>query len=204
MLASTVNVSYFVSVKLSGHSNYYVWKTLMLYLIESHDLLHILEGVIGDDYDTFKNYNNLVNGWIFGTMNNQVLNDFVHLSFVPYIWRKLESAFRNPPATSYREGDSWNIRTEDMKYAQTSNVNVSNFVSVKLSGHNNYKIWMAQMLCLIESQGLLHIIKYRTNIGNPMTKIYNNLVKGWIFGTMNDQVPMNSYTCLRYHIYGGN
>ncbi|KAI7748766.1 hypothetical protein M8C21_014988, partial [Ambrosia artemisiifolia] len=188
MLALSVNVSDFVSVKLSGHNNYGVWKTLMLYLIESHDLLYIIEGIIGGDYETFRNYNNLVNGWIFSTMNNHVLCDFVHLTFVPYIWRKLESTFRNPPTTNYREGDLWNIRTEDMKYVQASNVNVSNFVSVKLSGHDNYKIWKAQMVCLIESQGLIHITEHKSNVGNPMTKIYNNLVKGWIFGTMNDEV----------------
>lgn len=50
------------------------------------------------------------------------------------------------------------LRIEDLEYMQASNVNVSNFVSVKLSGEENYEIWKAQMLCLKESQQMRGII----------------------------------------------
>ncbi|KAJ0800108.1 hypothetical protein HanPI659440_Chr03g0099211 [Helianthus annuus] len=85
--------------------------------------------------------------------------------------------------------------TEDVKYRLTSNVNVSNFVSVKLSGRINYKIWKAQMLCLIKSQALLHIIDAENSDpgskGVHMIAQYDQLVKGWIFGTMGDHVLNN-------------
>nr|GEY20690.1 ankyrin repeat-containing protein [Tanacetum cinerariifolium] len=47
---------------------------------------------------------------------------------------------------------------EDLKFMQASNVNVFNFVSVKLSSQYNYHIWKAQMLCLMESQLMRGII----------------------------------------------
>ncbi|KAJ0942206.1 hypothetical protein HanPSC8_Chr03g0089211 [Helianthus annuus] len=78
------------------------------------------------------------------------------------------------------------------QYIQALTVNVSNFVSVKLSGRSNYKIWKAQMLCLIKSQVLLHIIDanhpFPGDKGVHMIEQYNELVKGWIFGSVNENV----------------
>ncbi|KAI7757481.1 LOW QUALITY PROTEIN: hypothetical protein M8C21_019272 [Ambrosia artemisiifolia] len=82
--------------------------------------------------------------------------------------------------------------THDLKFMMASNVNVSNFVSVKLSGCSNYNIWKAQMLCLIESQVLLHILNgeqlFPVDKGTHMISQYDKLVKGWIFGSVNEKV----------------
>ncbi|XP_076927540.1 uncharacterized protein LOC143591122 [Bidens hawaiensis] len=81
---------------------------------------------------------------------------------------------------------------EDLKYSQALSVNVSNFVSVKLSGLSNYEIWKAQMLCLIKSQALLHIIDAENHFpedkGVHMIAQYDELVKGWIFSSMKEKV----------------
>ncbi|KVH87478.1 hypothetical protein Ccrd_025264 [Cynara cardunculus var. scolymus] len=49
-------------------------------------------------------------------------------------------------------------RIEDLKYLYASNVNVSNFVSEKLSGHRKYHVWKAQMVCLMETQKMHGIV----------------------------------------------
>ncbi|MFS8019383.1 hypothetical protein Hanom_Chr15g01403181 [Helianthus anomalus] len=86
--------------------------------------------------------------------------------------------------------DTWlepvvSASTQDRKYIQALNVNLSNFISVKLSGKSNYPIWKIQMLCLINSQKLLHVIHGET-LGIPDK--YDTLVKGWIFSTTSEQL----------------
>ncbi|KAI3701567.1 hypothetical protein L6452_26747 [Arctium lappa] len=81
---------------------------------------------------------------------------------------------------------------EDLKYLCASNVNVCNFVSVKLSGDRKYLIWKAQMLCLMESQKMRGIVD--TNFESPgamtegIKKQYDSLLKGWIFGSLSEDV----------------
>ncbi|XP_076911848.1 uncharacterized protein LOC143569953 [Bidens hawaiensis] len=193
-----VTVSNFVSVKLSGHNNYHIWKAQMICLLESLELLHIINAdypfPVGKGVHMILQYDKLVKGWIFGSMEEKVLKDFIDYSSVQSIWRQLETRFNRP--ISYTEGDSVDVSAlrEDLKYIQVSNVNVSNFVSVKLSGYNNHRIWKAQMMCLLESQELLHIIEVKArsllslDFCGHITKKYDNLVKGWILGTMNDQL----------------
>ncbi|MFS7920881.1 putative ankyrin repeat-containing domain-containing protein [Helianthus anomalus] len=198
MQALNVSISNFVSVKLSGRSNYNIWKLQMLCLIKSQELLHIIHDKIFRESDK---YDNLVRGWIFSTMNEQLLNYFTNTdNLVEYsakqVWVKLKSVFDQPKTDSDGEGDSWDTYdvyapAQDLKYVQALNVNVSNFVSVKLSGQNNYNIWKVQMLGLIESQQLLQITKKEHGGGNKINGNYHNLVKGWIFSTMNDQVLKN-------------
>ncbi|MFS7917553.1 hypothetical protein Hanom_Chr03g00190391 [Helianthus anomalus] len=105
MLASNVNVSKFVLVKLSGPSNYDVWKSQMLCLIESHNLLHIIHAEIrfpGDGDPMTQKYDKLVKGWIFDTMSDQVIKEFIDYDSVQYLWTELESTF----TTSDTEGTS--------------------------------------------------------------------------------------------------
>ncbi|GKB65577.1 ankyrin repeat-containing protein, partial [Tanacetum coccineum] len=84
---------------------------------------------------------------------------------------------------------------ELLRYMQASNVNVSNFVSVKLSSQGNYHLWKAQMLCLIESQMMRGIIDAKYRMPGDMTvniaKKYDNLLRGWIFGTLKEEVLEN-------------
>nr|GEZ22925.1 hypothetical protein [Tanacetum cinerariifolium] len=79
-----------------------------------------------------------------------------------------------------------------LEYTRASNVNVSNFVSVKLSGHSNYEIWNSQMVCLMESQNMGGIVKHRYDSpaakSSKIIKLYNNLLKGWILGSLDEKV----------------
>ncbi|KAF5812967.1 putative ankyrin repeat-containing domain-containing protein [Helianthus annuus] len=186
MLASNINVSSFVTEKLSGRSNYRIWSAQMRCFLMSQGLLCIVEKGL----PLWKNKGNmegeyecLVRCWIFSSVNEKVLKDLLEKHNSEYLetkvlWRKLYA--------SYMPDDS---DTEDvpavLDFWQASNVNVSNFVSMKLSGCSNYNIWKAQMLCLIQSRELLHIIDAAYDF--PGDK-YDNLVKGWIFGSMNEKV----------------
>ncbi|KAI7749463.1 hypothetical protein M8C21_020048 [Ambrosia artemisiifolia] len=184
-LKSNVNVSSFVSVKLSDHSNYNIWRDQMLSLLESHCLLHTIQICFPWDKDdpVTQKYDILVRDWILSTMNEEQRRKYAMYGLVQLMWRNIELTFDE---------------TEDLKYMEASNVNVSNFVSVKLSGRSNYKIWKDQMVCLLESHNLLHIIHmegFGWDEDGPMTQKYGNLVRGWILSTMNDE------ECHKYRIY---
>lgn len=56
---------------------------------------------------------------------------------------------------------------------------------MKLYGKSNYDIWKAQMLCLLESQALLHIISEEYSFPGDQ---YDKLVTGWIIGSMDDKL----------------
>ncbi|KAI7746973.1 hypothetical protein M8C21_018815 [Ambrosia artemisiifolia] len=192
--ALNVDVSNYVSEKLLGKINYHTWMTEMLYLIESHELLHIIHAEARFPQDktdpTTKKYDSLVRGWILSTMNDEEQHKYRMYRSVQLMWRKLESTFTYQPETSNSNTgdtkDALSNETKDLKYVQlNSNVNVSNFVLEKLSGHNNYNIWRAQMLCLLESHSLLHVIH---DIDLFEDNKYDELVKGWIFHTMNDEL----------------
>ncbi|KAF5813007.1 hypothetical protein HanXRQr2_Chr03g0093171 [Helianthus annuus] len=151
----------------------------MLRLIESQDLLHVIHINIRF---TKSECDNLVKYWILGSMNKELLKDFTDCDSARDLWTKLESHFT--------DGDSWpdsfvSASTQDLKYTQASTVNVSNFISVKLSGQSNYPIWKLQMLFLIKSQELVHLIQQE---GLRILVKYDNLVKGWIFCTMSEDL----------------
>ncbi|KAM0017486.1 putative ankyrin repeat-containing domain, PGG domain, ankyrin repeat-containing domain superfamily [Helianthus debilis subsp. tardiflorus] len=82
----------------------------MLRLIWSQGLHQITKDGAGGGDSITENYHNLVQGWIFSTMNDQVLEDF-YLKFdfdVPSLWSQLESTFGNPLQRSdiYGQEDS--------------------------------------------------------------------------------------------------
>ncbi|GKE41017.1 hypothetical protein Tco_1464422 [Tanacetum coccineum] len=78
------------------------------------------------------------------------------------------------------------------EYMHTSNVNVSNFVSVKLSGPRNYQIWKGQLLSLLDHLMIRDIVENRENWfkskSEDLVKKYDILLKGWILGSLNEQV----------------
>ncbi|KAJ9536771.1 hypothetical protein OSB04_un000075 [Centaurea solstitialis] len=80
----------------------------------------------------------------------------------------------------------------DLEYLHASNTNVSNFVSVRLSGDNNYQLWKTQMLCLMGTHdmcGLVDAAFDDLRASSPkIKKQYDNLLKGWIFGSISEGV----------------
>ncbi|KAI7738478.1 hypothetical protein M8C21_030392 [Ambrosia artemisiifolia] len=194
--ALNVDVSNFISEKLEDERNYYTWKNEMLSLIRSHEFLHIIHAEEArfpwDEGDPMtQKYDSLVRGWILNTMNDNQHNKYRRYRSVQLMWRRLESTFTYQPETSNsntgdtkgilecNEDDSSN-ETEDLKYMK-SNVNIYDFVSVKLSGRSNYNIRKDQMLRLLQSHSLLHIIDEEApsqqDKDDSMTKKYDSLVR---------------------------
>ena len=97
LYASNVNFSIFVSEKLSGSRNYHVWKVQMVCLMESQKMGGIVDdtfygpGAILDD--TIKQYDNLLKGWIFGSLSEDVLSIVVNLKSARAVWEKLKSIY---------------------------------------------------------------------------------------------------------------
>ncbi|GJT93093.1 hypothetical protein Tco_1081938 [Tanacetum coccineum] len=84
------------------------------------------------------------------------------------------------------------------EYMHASNVNVSNFVPVKLSGQSNYRMWKAQMLSFLDKLMIRDIVENRENWfkskSEDFVKKYDILLKGWILGSLNEGL-------LRYFDY---
>ncbi|KAJ0619069.1 putative ankyrin repeat-containing domain, PGG domain, ankyrin repeat-containing domain superfamily [Helianthus annuus] len=82
--------------------------------------------------------------------------------------------------------------TQDLNYLYASIANVSNFVSVKLSGNNNYHVWKSQMLCLLDSNNMGGIVDSTfvgpTNSDTNIVRQYDSLARGWIFGSVSEGV----------------
>ncbi|KAJ0710293.1 putative transferase, protein kinase RLK-Pelle-RLCK-VIIa-2 family [Helianthus annuus] len=83
-------------------------------------------------------------------------------------------------------------RIQDYVYLCAINTNVSNFVSVKLSGSHNYLLWKAQMVCLLDSKNMCGIVDSTFATprfsGTEIMRQYDSLVRGWIFGSVTDDV----------------
>ncbi|KAD6454893.1 hypothetical protein E3N88_09599 [Mikania micrantha] len=69
-----------VTMKLSGRDTYDVWKTQMLCLFESHDMLRFIQLKTLDGYneDLWKRSDALVKGWILGSLSDQTLKSVVN------------------------------------------------------------------------------------------------------------------------------
>ncbi|KAK1418447.1 hypothetical protein QVD17_27592 [Tagetes erecta] len=90
-------------------------------------------------------------------------------------------------------------RIQDYEYLYASNTNVSNFVSVKLSSNGNYVLWKAQMLCLLDSIGMCGVVDATfvrssdCGMHDETIRKYDSLVKGWIFGSVSEDVLVDIY-----------
>ncbi|KAJ0520243.1 putative ankyrin repeat-containing domain-containing protein [Helianthus annuus] len=71
---SHVSVQSFVTVKLSDKCMYPLWKTQMLRLLESHDMLGFINESsmqVGDEQKLWNRSDALVHGWILGSLSEQ-------------------------------------------------------------------------------------------------------------------------------------
>ncbi|KAF3785099.1 hypothetical protein EJ110_NYTH29066 [Nymphaea thermarum] len=105
-----LNVSNFVSLKLT-HSNFLLWKTQILALIESQDMEGFLTGstpappnsiidpadpqnlISNPKFESWRRSDRLVKGWITGTLSESVLGLVVGLNSSQEIWSTLIDAF---------------------------------------------------------------------------------------------------------------
>ncbi|KAD4177972.1 hypothetical protein E3N88_26563 [Mikania micrantha] len=80
---------------------------------------------------------------------------------------------------------------KELAYLYASNANVSNFVSVRLSGDRNYHLWKTQMLCLLKAHDMRDLVEDSptpTHSSSKMKEKYDSLLKGWIFGSLSEDV----------------
>ncbi|XP_023731470.1 uncharacterized protein LOC111879232 isoform X1 [Lactuca sativa] len=99
-------------------------------------------------------------------------------------------------------------------YPYPSNLSATGFTTVKLSGRDEYGMWKTQMLCLLESHGMLGFIdgtlmcpqpisiSGKEKVGDHQThyrlwRRSDALVKGWIFGSLSK--PTLGYVLDRLH-----
>ncbi|KAJ0687627.1 putative ankyrin repeat-containing domain, PGG domain, retrotransposon Copia-like protein [Helianthus annuus] len=96
----TVNVANFISVKLSGHTNYPLWRTQMLCLIEGHDLLGFIDGTLDpppetspEKYHWWRRSDALVRGWMLGFLTEDILTGTIGFKTARTIWMHLEASY---------------------------------------------------------------------------------------------------------------
>lgn len=81
---------------------------------------------------------------------------------------------------------------DDANYTRASNVTLSNFVSVKLSGKSNYDMWKAQMECLMKIHKMRGLImkdkELPVNKNIELRERYEVLLNGWLIGSLSDKI----------------
>ncbi|XP_060198746.1 uncharacterized protein LOC132627420 isoform X2 [Lycium barbarum] len=90
---STLNIANFVTIKLSNSSNYRLWKTQMLCLLESQELVGFIDGTLIQpmlDYLKWKRSDRLVKGWILGFLTEEILQNVADKVSARDVWLKLE------------------------------------------------------------------------------------------------------------------
>nr|XP_043631469.1 uncharacterized protein LOC122602921 [Erigeron canadensis] len=186
-----VNTANFVSIKLSDKMNYRSWQAQMTCLLEGHGMLGFIDGTIKctqrkPEYKEWKRSDTLVKGWIFGSLTQDVMNKVVGLDTSHHVWKKLNNNYDILAAPSVGN-------QEVQLYPYPTHVNTANFVSIKLWGKTNYHSWKKQMICLLESHGMLGFIDGTIKCTQRKAeykewKRSDTLVKGWIFGSLTENV----------------
>ncbi|XP_059281680.1 uncharacterized protein LOC132035423 isoform X2 [Lycium ferocissimum] len=99
---STLNVANFVTIKLSDSSNYRLWKAQMLCLLRSQELFGFVDGTIqppnehgngaiaNQDYCKWEKSDQLVKGWIFGSLAKEMLQNVAEKVSARDVWLELE------------------------------------------------------------------------------------------------------------------
>ncbi|KAM0036890.1 putative ankyrin repeat-containing domain-containing protein [Helianthus debilis subsp. tardiflorus] len=99
LYASNTNVSNFVSVKLSGDSNYHIWKKQMDCLMKTHDLCSLLDDHPQETTNKINKYDSLLQGWILGSLSEEVLEIVVNCVSAKETWKKLKEYFDSPKSS---------------------------------------------------------------------------------------------------------
>nr|XP_043631470.1 protein ACCELERATED CELL DEATH 6-like [Erigeron canadensis] len=113
-----VNTANFLSIKLSGKTNYRSWQEQMTCLLDSHDMLGFIEGTIKHnqgkndskrthnykEYREWKRSDMLVKGWIFGSLNEDVMDTVVGLHTSHHVWKQLKNNYDILPAPTSNTG----------------------------------------------------------------------------------------------------
>ncbi|KAL8214586.1 hypothetical protein R6Q57_004035 [Mikania cordata] len=99
----TVNVANFLSVKLSGHHNYPLWRSQMLCLIEGHDMLGFIDGTLDsppENHQWWRRSDALIRGWMLGSLTEDVLTGTIGFKTAKDAWIHLEASYGCLPSQS--------------------------------------------------------------------------------------------------------
>ncbi|KAH6761660.1 hypothetical protein C2S52_019093 [Perilla frutescens var. hirtella] len=186
--SSSVNVANFVTVKPSlqetegsddeRSNNFKIWKDQMLCLLESQDVAGFVGsgggGDCSDEQKQWRRTDRLVKGWILASLGKDVLEAVWEKQTAMDVWLELHSIFNSKKAApQIHHNLQKSINDVKHYYAWPSSVNAANFVTVTpwLKGinkrRNSFKIWKEQMLCLLESHGVLGFVDGRINQPPP-------------------------------------
>ncbi|KAD6454941.1 hypothetical protein E3N88_09647 [Mikania micrantha] len=153
-----------VTMKLSGEDTYDVWKTQMLCLFKSHDMLSFIQQnpLREYNYDLWERSEALVKGWILGSLSNETLkylvNSFPNKDFTAKdAWDKLQTVY-GPPVRAVQKlyaailvQNYWDVkailkgRIVTLRDRITINGNTALHMAV---GMSNNKIFLRRMLNL--------------------------------------------------------
>ncbi|GKD44695.1 ankyrin repeat-containing domain-containing LTR copia-type protein, partial [Tanacetum coccineum] len=97
---STVNISNFISVKLTGHNNYHIWKTQFLCLIQGHDMFGFIDNTFPpplqdepENMPSWKRSDALLRGWILSSLTEDILTKTITLNTAKDVWNLLEDSY---------------------------------------------------------------------------------------------------------------
>ncbi|OIT40322.1 PREDICTED: protein ACCELERATED CELL DEATH 6-like isoform X2 [Nicotiana attenuata] len=111
---STLNIANFVTVKLSDSSNYSLWKTQMLCLLESQELVGFIDGTLiqtpllenPDNYLKWKRSDRLVKGWILGSLTEDMLEYVFEKVSARDVWLELKDICCVISLDNFEEGST--------------------------------------------------------------------------------------------------
>ncbi|KAJ0752166.1 putative non-specific serine/threonine protein kinase [Helianthus annuus] len=152
LYASIANVSNFVSVKLSGNTNYHVWKSQMLCLLNSNNMGGIVDATFARprycEPETLRQYDNLARGWILGSVSEDVLADVHNLGSAKAVWEKLQSICISPVSlqedSNSKKSDAETEKEVDRDVVAAETINVE-------EGTNSIEIIVDQGIVPIET-----------------------------------------------------
>ncbi|CAH1436293.1 unnamed protein product [Lactuca virosa] len=88
---------------------------------------------------------------------------------------------------------------DENPYPYPSHFYTPSFVTLKLSGRDEYEIWKTQMLCLLESHGKEKVGDHQTH--HKLWRRSDALVKGWILGALSKQTLTYVVDRLKEKVY---
>ncbi|XP_023733803.1 uncharacterized protein LOC111881632 [Lactuca sativa] len=145
LYASIANVSNFVSVKLSSERNYHIWKTQMLCLMKSHNMVGLVDdSIVGPRASTneiMDQYDTLLKGWIFGSVSQNVLGAVVDLISAKDVWDKLKSFYDTTQQDKTPTKLEEKMKTEDIDHrvATESKPNVKDTITIDVETNDSDK-----------------------------------------------------------------
>ncbi|KAL4564142.1 hypothetical protein LXL04_028194 [Taraxacum kok-saghyz] len=180
LYASIANVSNFVSVKLASDRNYHLWKTQMLCLMKTHNMVGLVDDtIVGPTASTneiMDQYDSLLKGWIFGSVTENVLAAVVDLISAKDVWDNLQS-FYDAPITSQQDPagtkQEANLETKDIDgITEEAKPNVKDTITIDVKLNETDWLRKLKLLSLLG-----YTLDGNFDLAEPILKKYKDAAK---------------------------